>query len=86
MEIAVGGQQGRALREIGQDRVRFRDRAAVVQLQGRDGAGRIDLEVGLGPALVLENRDGLRPVGDFQMAQQDADLPAVLRGQVVIER
>lgn len=84
--VAVGRQQGRTFREVGEDRVGFGDGAAVFELKDRDRACRVERQESIGMALALENREDAGVVRDLQQAEQDPDFPAILRWQIIVKR
>jgi hypothetical protein len=82
---AVGGEVGRALGEVQQDRSRLGNCLARVELEHGDAPVRIAAEVLRGARLALEQVHLHALVRQLELAEQDAGLHAVPRGRVVVQ-
>ena len=80
------GNELRPVAEVPQDRVRLRERPAVVEDERRDAKPRVQLAEHLGAIRAVDDRqlDGL--VLDPELRQQQAHLVTVARGRRVVEK
>src|SRR5262249_35192077 len=75
----------RAAAQIPENGIRLRKYPTIIEADGRHGAPGIDGAEFVTLALALKDADDFRPVRHVQMVQKLTDLPAILRGEIVVK-
>ena len=84
--VRILGHELRPVAEVPEDRVRLRERAAVVENERRNAEARIQLAEHLGAVRAVDDRQLHGLVLDPELREQKAHLVAVARGRRVVQK